>query len=360
MLATDPSSVAGNRGRSFWRRTSVLPRKLEECWAAGPDRFLSRLETTRDQQPVGQGTGYRGTTPWQEAGLLLRHAGRLLGHLSHRFFYRNQWAILHAAGKDSSIRPQDCELLVPPRDRMWADPFVVEHRGRHYVFVEEFIYRSRKGHISYFEIDSSGRFLGPVKIIEQPYHLSYPFVFEWEGCYYMVPETIQNETVEVYSCEEFPNRWVFHKRLMSGIRAADATMVFHGRLWWLFANVVAENGGSSWDELCVYHSDHPLSDQWTPHAQNPIVSDVRRARPAGRIYQLGGELYRPAQDCSEGYGYAVRIQRIDALTETEYEETEVDAILPSKDRGIFGVHTVNRAGGLTVMDAKLRRFRRPF
>ncbi len=38
-----------------------------------------------------------------------------------------------------------------------------------------------KGHISVIRMDEQGVYSEPVKVLERPYHLSYPFVFEWEG-----------------------------------------------------------------------------------------------------------------------------------------------------------------------------------
>ena len=144
---------------------------------------------------------------------------------------------------------------------------------------------------------------------------------------------------------------------MKGRPFADATLVPHKDEWWLFVNVADHPGASTWDELFLFHADSPLSDRWKPHARNPVVSDVTRARPAGRIFGRDGVLYRPSQDCSKGYGYGLRIHRIDKLTPFEYEETIVSSTLPSGQRGIRGVHTFNQDGRLVMMDAKLRALR---
>jgi hypothetical protein len=84
---------------------------------------------------------------------------------------------------------------------------------------------------------------------------------------------------------------------------------------------------------------------------------VRRSRPAGAIVEHGGELYRPSQDCSVRYGYAVNLNRITRLSEDEYEEVQVSSIAPDNDRRIIGVHTYARTGRLTVVDALQPRLR---
>ena len=57
------------------------------------------------------------------------------------------------------------------------------------------------------EIGADGRWSTPVRVLERDHHLSYPFLFEHEGVLYMVPETAQAGTVELYRCTEFPLRW---------------------------------------------------------------------------------------------------------------------------------------------------------
>jgi hypothetical protein len=72
---------------------------------------------------------------------------------------------------------------------------------------------------------------------------------------------------------------------------------------------------------------------------NPIVSDVRRARPAGRIFSHDGHLIRPAQDCSEAYGWRIALNRIEVLTEAEYREVPIGWIEPDGSAGTLRAHT---------------------
>ena len=157
-------------------------------------------------------------------------------------------------------------------------------------------------------------------------------------------------------CVEFPTRWELCVTLMENVTAADATLFCDGQKWWLFANMRERKGASTWDELFLFYADSPLSANWTPHAGNPVVSDVRKSRPAGRIFEYGGQLYRPSQDSSRGYGYGLKINRIVTLNETEYREEEASSIEPQWANDIRGIHTLSQANRLTVVDAKMRRF----
>jgi hypothetical protein len=124
--------------------------------------------------------------------------------------------------------------------------------------------------------------------------------------------------------------------------------------FWLFANV-KEQGGSSLDALYLYSAAQgPLTNEWTPHPRNPIVKDIRSARPAGRIFMQDGRLIRPSQDSSRRYGYALKFNRITRLDETEYAE-EVESTLEPAGGSMLATHTFNQAGGLTVVDAVIRR-----
>jgi hypothetical protein len=143
--------------------------------------------------------------------------------------------------------------------------------------------------------------------------------------------------------------------LLGDIYAVDATMLKHGGRAWMFANV-KEPGGSSLNALHLYWADSLLSDSWHAHPCNPVVRDISSARPAGRIFTHDGELIRPAQDSTRRYGHALKFKRITRLDEEGYSEETVAAFGPSGGK-IRATHTFNQAGGLTVIDAVIRRRR---
>jgi hypothetical protein len=136
--------------------------------------------------------------------------------------------------------------------------------------------------------------------------------------------------------------------VLSGVRAVDATLLEHAGRLWLFVNL-AEPGAAVDDELHLFTSSE-LGGPWVPHRENPIVSDVGRARPAGRVFRRDGELVRPAQDGSRGYGRAVVLNRIDVLTLEEYRETPIGRIDPTWAPGLVGTHTYNSTPRVEVVD----------
>jgi len=157
--------------------------------------------------------------------------------------------------------------------------------------------------------------------------------------------------VELWRADEFPWRWSLEKVLLHDVLAVDPTLLEHeGRLW-LFANL-SELGGSMNDELFLFSADS-LHGEWRPHPRNPVVSDVRHARPAGPFFREDGQLYRPGQDCSGDYGSAFWIHRVDRLDEHDYQETPVRRVGPDWFPGVVATHSIHRAGGFDAIDGRL-------
>ena len=200
--------------------------------------------------------------------------------------------------------------LLPPKDRYWGDPFVISrdelllrlHRGE--------ALRNRPGPHRVPDAGSGRPARYPSKrVLERPYHLSYPFIFEQGGDLFMIPETAGHRTVELYRCTHFPERWEFVRDLMTDIYAVDATLLeYRGQVL-----VVCQCKGAGRQQprrlksLLRAISSRP----GTGHLirRNPIVHDIRPARPAGRIFLQEGKLIRPRQNSSRRYGYALRFNR---------------------------------------------------
>ena len=246
--------------------------------------------------------------------------------------------------------------MLPPPDRDWADPFALERDGRYYVFFEEVPFATRKGHIAMIEVRRDGSWSAPRRVLERDYHLSYPFLLEHEGALYMIPESAAAAAVELWRCVEFPHKWRLERKLIDGLRLVDATLHRSGGRWWMFANRAAEGSGVFDDELCLFSAER-LEGEWRAHERNPLKSDPRGSRPAGRLFERDGALYRPAQICVPRYGAGLAIQRVVRLSAHDYTERQVERLVPGPETGLLGLHTMNRAGDLVVVDAFLRRRR---
>lgn len=365
---TDPVSPARTLENLAWTQASFVPRRLRELAALGPEVFLARHRGIAALTPPSTArlpsANPLGTLP--VAGALLTRVRDKLVDRFQNFRSYEQWTLFYRYGDPASWSgslPDSCRgytPLVPPRDRFWADPCAVHYRGQHALFLEECEYATEVGYLSVIPFDDSGQpVLPPRPILRRPGHLSYPFVFEDEGVLYMVPESAANRTISLYRCRRFPDEWEFVMHFAENLRAYDTTIWKHDGRYWMFATVCEHDEATSWDELFLFHSDSLLSRNWTPHPCNPIVSDARRARPAGAIFEHEGKWYRPSQDCSRRYGGAVVLQRIDVIDVHRYSETPVGRIGPDGKAGMLGTHTISRAGRLSCVDGVLRRWKLP-
>ena len=342
----DDRSPSRIKNHLYLKTGQFAIRKLEQLHALGEQALTAELCPLSDPIPSPKGDG----AP-KNIGMVLAFSRIMAGFLKdvykRKVDMEARWDMAFRFGGDR-LDISGLHVISPPKNGFWADPFPWLHDGRYYIFFEELLFAEEKGRLRVMEVKRDGSWNDPITILEREYHLSYPFLFEWEGELYMLPETMENSTIELYRCTEFPHRWELHKVLMEGVKAVDATLLQRDGKWWMFVSLAVESG-EAWDEVSLFYADTPFGP-WTPHPCNPIRSDVRSARPGGWLFEHDGHLYRPAQDCSVRYGYALSINEIKYLGTDRYEEVEVKKILPREKLLEMGIHTVNQAGDLIVFD----------
>jgi hypothetical protein len=167
-------------------------------------------------------------------------------------------------------------------------------------------------------------------VLEEPFHLSYPYLVMAGAEIYMIPESGGHRVVRLYRANPFPTRWELVGTLLQG-EFADSSLVFHRGRWWMFTTANPRRDES----LCLFHSRR-IEGPWTEHPRSPIVtSNPRLARSGGRIFESAGKLYRYAQDSSDSYGRAVWAVEVSELTRENYAE-EIVGYWPILRRGRFG------------------------
>ena len=335
-----PFSVELNNNSCYWKSAAFVARSLVDLYRGNDTPIDVTARTNGSLQPTNIAMGQ----------VFFKLSRRAAARAFEKFSSLEQWVLAYR------IDQMEFKYLVPPADRFWADPFPIKVGGKYYIFFEEYLNSAGRAHISVIEVDQNGIVSGPAGVLKLDCHLSYPFVFEWRGDYYMIPETGDKNVVGLYRATSFPFNWQLQQVLLEAKQPLDATVIEVNGTWWMFVNIQEDGVRVNWDELHLYHSDSLLGP-WKPHARNPVISDVRSARPAGRLFWSNDVLYRPSQDSSIRYGYATTISKINSLSPTEYSETEVAKILPDWDKDILGVHTLNMAGELTVIDCLTRKRR---
>jgi hypothetical protein len=257
-------------------------------------------------------------------------------------------AVDDRVAKTLSAPASGWQKLADDGARFYADPFLVHREGRTWLFLEEFQYAIGKALISVVEFGPEGPIGTPRPVLESPSHLSYPFLFEQAGEIFMVPEMSAARRVELLRATRFPDSWETAGVLIDGKTIADATIVAHDNKLWLFA-VASEPDESSWDALHIWHAQS-LTGEWRAHAGNPVLIDAASARPAGSFFRRGSELWRPAQDCTAGYGSGLALARVTQLDERGFAQEIRTVLRPGPAWPGIGLHTLNWAAGFEVVD----------
>jgi len=195
-----------------------------------------------------------------------------------------------------------------------ADPFILESSPPYHMFFEVVTKPVSRGVIGLAESENGSDWKYKQVVIEEPFHLSYPYVFQWKNEFFLVPESSADLSVRIYKASNFPNRWEYQGNLLKGYHFTDPSLVRYQDTWWMFVST-REN-----DMLNLYYSDD-LMGTWIQHPQSPIVKNNRHhSRPAGRLSVVDGKLYRFAQDDQPVYGSRVFAFEIGEINRKSYRE----------------------------------------
>ena len=235
-------------------------------------------------------------------------------------------------------------------DRGWiADPFLFEHRGEHYLFAE--YVNGKKGEIVYFRFVNDKPVFGKV-ILSEPYHLSYPCVFCRGNDIFMIPESADNHSVDLYRAVSFPDRWKKIGRLAQGIYYDSTYVSSQGKDW-----LVTYSPRKGIFQLGLWEIDMD-ERQARLIAAKEYGENV--GRPAGNFFVRGETLIRPAQDCSKKYGEKLLFYQVTDMKKDCFEEREVQTV-SVQDTGLpfQRIHTYNSDSVYETVDLFRERIK-PF
>lgn len=232
------------------------------------------------------------------------------------------WSIGICEGSSPlSLRPATAAPVLTARDvndvesYLVADPFLVPTSQGWQMFFEVFDETAEKGLIARAESDDGLHWAYKGVVLEEPFHLSYPYVIQVDGDYFMVPETLGRGAVSLYRADPFPGKWTFAGTLLDH-QTVDPSLFYFNDLWWMYGCFYAERRHT----LRLFYATE-LVGPWREHPCSPVVNgDSRFARPAGRVLVEDGSVIRFAQDCSVTYGQQVWAFEVVELSSTAYRE----------------------------------------
>jgi hypothetical protein len=351
LFATQPTiCVSQNRYGPYWGSTDMVIRKLNELHQFGWDYLLQNAVPPapyRGRRKIYRVPSNLDLARWLGPVFLkkaLQHPFRKETVLHWKIAIRLNSTPLHDPKSDGGT--SGFYWIEPTKGHFWADPFLFEQQGRRWVFFEDYVYAKERGFIACAEISPEGQLLSPSTSLEHPEcHYSYPYVFQDGPELFMIPESYESGRVDLYRCDQFPDKWVLQKTMLEG-KFVDTSVWKQDGLWWMLTTRAEPDSRSSC--LFLFFAER-LTGDWHFHPCNPISTDVRNNRGAGRIFSSAHRLIRPSQSCSPVYGYSFSLQEITTLSTSDYREHPIREFRPETMHK-QATHTYNCLSGIEIID----------
>ncbi|MFR5876156.1 MAG: hypothetical protein ACLUFN_06670 [Eubacterium sp.] len=235
--------------------------------------------------------------------------------------------------------------------RYWcADPFFAKKDDKYYLFFEMYDRLKRKGLLGYREISKTS--IGDLKVIyESDTHLSYPFIFEKDGAFFIIPESNKSGELFLLRCTDFPSQWK-KECVIAKENLADTTVFSYNNVDYYISERV--DGTNNFNRIDLFYEEN---GQFKECLNNPVKLDASTARCAGKIFKYDGSYIRPSQDCGVAYGEKLNFNKIISISKENYEEELITTISPKeikldKKESYIGIHTYNRIDNIEVIDLK--------
>lgn len=247
------------------------------------------------------------------------------------------------------------------KDRFFADPFLLSVSDSLIeVLVEEFMYETNKGRIALLQVDARDfSLINRKTILELDTHLSYPAIMCWNNKKFIYPENGADKRISLYEFNEFDMTCRFYRDILSTrnlneiddvVWPADSTIFEHNQKYWLFMTPDVENS-----KLMIFNSNMPI-ENYKQQTKIGKTNNIENSRAAGNLFKCNGVIYRPVQNCREGYGKSIKIQRIIELSEDNFQEETVMELHPCSNIYNRGLHTINFKKNLCVVDGRGYRY----
>lgn len=285
-----------------------------------------------------------------------------------------------------AFRPSGCRewIALPHTDDFWyADPLIYARDGRQIVFMERVNRHTGIGSIVASDI-TEGRWTAEIPVIEEPFHMSFPMIFEWDGELYMIPETEMNDAVNLYRCIEFPYKWAHAARLLEGTKLVDSvvTGITSERVDLIASEYLPEDdfytrfrryairknseGQIEAVDIGIVAEKYTLQSRMAGY---PMTEDGRHIPDMGEYTVDGkaatppektGSTVYPVQRSTSGvYGYSVMFMEDDPCNGRTLRELLPDSVrddgirmydVKGKIPRLIGVHTYSRTEHVEVID----------
>ena len=236
-----------------------------------------------------------------------------------------------------------------PRNVFWADPFGIYKEDKYFVFYEEFNKSKEYGTINCLMLNNQFEIIDNKVVIDEGIHFSFPYVFEFKGEYFMLPETCQKNEISLYKSTHFPFEWKQEKVILN-IPGMDNMLFYHSQKWWL----IYSSADSEKESIYYVRSNEDLFTDWEKCNEQIVYGSLYNSRSGGSVFEHENELYRIMQNCTDSYGQSVVINKIVNLSETDFREEAIKEIKLTSYLNT-GFHTISKCGSISFIDRRRER-----
>lgn len=280
-----------------------------------------------------------------------------IGYILNKAFFESRWVcayrILNDEDRRTGIVPEKGEIrsyhVIEAPHRYWmADPFVVENGSETHLFFE---YMDRyKAKAVLGQMLLAPKIGTPRSVFEFLCHTSYPCVIKEGSEFYIIPETVAQKKLELLHCRRWPDQWEAMGTLLDDTEVVDCTPFRRNDRWYIFLYEISH----AEKKRVLKIGELNIAECRIDHLKPVMEYDIQNGRPGGNVYRDGSRLIRAVQIGKRHYGEQLEFYDFEYDGEN-YAEKKIGEMTPeqiSLDNGMHvdGVHTINRAGNIEVID----------
>lgn len=253
----------------------------------------------------------------------------------------------------------ECEIDTCSGRYWYADPFVFEKDDVVYLFFEAFDLVQRKGKVGYCIFREDGSCSEPKIIIDEPFHLSFPNVFGYNGNVYIMPEMSGDYSLKLYQAISFPDKWEIADVVLPDVYACDSVLIEMGKKRYVLTNEMYHNVphgqyASCWVKNYLYE----VRGMNAINHGTWVTEGDFGVRNAGKTFEEDDKMFRVGQDCrNRMYGKGLVMFKINSIEPYKEEFLwnltceDIQNHIRRKDRKeLLGVHTYNFSNHYEVID----------
>ncbi|MDA9005910.1 hypothetical protein N9J49_07660, partial [Amylibacter sp.] len=245
---------------------------------------------------------------------------------------------------------RQAKKLTTKRNDFYADPHIMSNESHYKILFENYIGSKGKAKISAVDIcKRTGKVGNTHDMIDELYHLSFPFSFKYKNKDYLTVESGSMPGIRIYKFLE-DGSVIYDHTVMENTHYADPIIFKRDNFWFLIANVDVGGVRDFNSELHVYRASDPICGDWVAVGQNSVSYGAKNARNAGLI-NIGNSLFRVNQiQGFNFYGKGFGLNEIIISDNGEYSEKRIYTTSLLYPDGIEGIHTLHTNDGLLVFD----------